>query len=62
MRTCRFIDDNGTVCKEQYSESQHKQDGMCLRCAELLWNNFIDRLNRNLKPIPMILGDKDETL
>lgn len=56
MKPCTFEDDNGKVCGKPLSKEQEAQDGMCSRCAELLWANFAQPLVTN-KPTKPILFD-----
>jgi len=37
---CKVEDDVGHLCSNRMSKKEKKQDGMCSRCAELLWNNY----------------------
>ncbi len=56
---CTFQDDTGTICKREYGIHQHIQDGMCNRCAELLWPWYQWFSTPDTKePAPTILFDK----
>lgn len=35
--TCLVQDDEDMYCLREYSERQHKQDGMCGACASKMW-------------------------
>ena len=50
---CTATDDNGVVCNRPMSKREIRDDGMCSRCADLIWNNFFVPLSNNqeLKPI-----------
>ena len=54
--TCKFEDDNGTICNAEVSSKQWKQDGICNRCADLLWNNYVLPISNDKEPIPIQLG------
>lgn len=54
MKICTVEDDKGAVCNNEYSEDQHKQDGMCPRCAELIWDNFAKPIAQGIPTKPII--------
>jgi hypothetical protein len=51
---CTATDDNGVVCNRPMSKREIRDDGMCSRCAELIWNNFSKPLWNNQETIPVI--------
>lgn len=51
---CKATDDDGKVCNNPMSEKESKQDGMCTRCAELIWSNFAQPLCMGKEPKPII--------
>ena len=58
---CPCEDDNGVVCNKPMSKEEQEQDGMCIRCAELLWANFAQPLASNKPTKPIIFKEGDET-
>jgi hypothetical protein len=39
---CTFVDDEGKTCGRLYNRAQHKQDGMCGKCADTLWEFLME--------------------
>lgn len=37
---CPAEDDNGVRCTNQMTDKEIKQDGMCARCADEIWNSL----------------------
>jgi hypothetical protein len=37
MTLCPCSDDKGVKCQNTMTEKEKKQDGMCCRCADLIW-------------------------
>ena len=37
MKLCPCSDDKGVKCQVEMTEEEDKQDGMCYRCADLIW-------------------------
>lgn len=37
---CEAEDDNGNSCGRNMSRYQFDQDGMCSRCADLIWHSL----------------------
>ena len=58
---CKTQDDNGVVCNRSMSKHENEQDGMCSRCAELIWANFAQPLITNKPTSPIIFEDSNET-
>ena len=51
---CDTEDDNGVVCNNPMTQKQFDQDGMCSRCADLLWENFYKPLGMGKPTKPII--------
>lgn len=50
---CKMEDDNGVICNNEIDKYQYEQDGMCSRCADLFWTDFVLPIWKNgeVKPI-----------
>jgi hypothetical protein len=55
---CETQDDKGQVCGKKVPKKQWKQDGMCSRCAELLWSNFYEPLGVGKETKPIVFKEK----
>ena len=58
MRNCPAEDDNGVICGKPMSHREYKQDGMCSRCADLIWGNFAEALLNNREPTRIDFNDE----
>ena len=54
MNICKIEDDTGQVCNQPVKLKQWKRDGMCSRCAELLWANHVQPMMQCKEAIPII--------
>jgi hypothetical protein len=54
---CTATDDLDKECTNTMSKKQHTQDGMCSRCADLIWSNFIQPINNNRPIKPIIFSE-----
>lgn len=54
---CPATDDNGKVCGRKMSKREVKQDGMCGRCADLIWTNFVQPMWNGRSDKPIIFKD-----
>jgi len=36
---CPAEDDNGTKCQVEMTDEEVEQDGMCYRCADMIWDS-----------------------
>jgi len=54
---CKVEDDVGHKCSNTMSKRQYAQDGMCERCAELLWGSYAKPLITDTKGKSIIFKD-----
>ena len=54
---CKVEDDEGHVCTNKMTKKEKAQDGMCSRCAELLWANYVRPSWTATKHKPIIFKD-----
>ena len=60
-RVCEAQDDNGQKCNRPMSKREFDQDGMCSRCADLIWSNYAQPLMNNKETTPIVFARDTET-
>ena len=51
---CQCEDDNGVKCGRNMSREEFDQDGMCSRCADGLWDTFVQPLSNGKETKPFV--------